>query len=232
MSFEMNNASMMRCEHAGEEFGDYLDGTLSGVEMAALAGHLQECAGCAQEFEELRVLQEQLSALGTEKAPEALQRQLRTALEVERERGAHLGWLEQVARLWKATLAPLALRVSGGLAVAMVLVCGLGWMFGAPLAVQANDDNMAHLVAPSYLYSEVPPQPIATRHDAPVVVEAEVDPQGRVYDYAIVEGPQDNGVQVRVEENLLASVFKPATVFGVPVKGHVLLTYTGVSVKG
>jgi anti-sigma factor RsiW len=232
MNFETNKASVMRCEQAGEEFGDYLDGTLSGVAMAALAAHLESCAGCAREFEDLRVLQEQLSALRAAKAPEALQRQLRTALEVERERGAHLGWAAQLARVWKTTLAPLALRVSGGVAVAMVLAAGLGWMFSAPLAVQANDDNMAHLVAPSYLYSEVPPQPIATRHDAPVVVEAEVDPQGRVYDYAIVEGPKDDGVQVRVEENLLASVFKPATVFGVPVKGHVLLTYTGVSVKG
>jgi hypothetical protein len=27
-------------------------------------------------------------------------------------------------------------------------------------------------------------------------------------------------------------VFKPATVFGVPVRGHVVVTFTGVSVKG
>jgi hypothetical protein len=35
-----------------------------------------------------------------------------------------------------------------------------------------------------------------------------------------------------VEQNLLTSVFRPATVFGVPVDGHVMLTYAGVSVRG
>jgi hypothetical protein len=59
-----------------------------------------------------------------------------------------------------------------------------------------------------------------------------VDTQGRVYDYAIIEGPTDSAVQVRVEENLLSSVFKPATVFGVPVRGHVVMTYMGLSVQG
>jgi hypothetical protein len=39
-------------------------------------------------------------------------------------------------------------------------------------------------------------------------------------------------VRRQVEQNLLTSVFKPATVFGVPVDGHVMLTYTGVSVRG
>ena len=66
----------------------------------------------------------------------------------------------------------------------------------------------------------------------PIVVEALVDSQGRVYDYRILEGPQDAEVRVRVENNLLGSIFKPATVFGVPVPGHVVMTYTGVSVRG
>jgi hypothetical protein len=105
-------------------------------------------------------------------------------------------------------------------------------MFAAPIAVQANDDRMANLIAPRYLYSQVPPQPIETVHDIPILVEASVDAAGRVYDYTILEGPQTDQVKVRVEDNLLASVFKPATVFGVPVRGHVVLTYTGVSVRG
>jgi hypothetical protein len=63
-------------------------------------------------------------------------------------------------------------------------------------------------------------------------VEALVNEQGRVYDYVIVNGPHSAQVQVQVADNLLASVFKPAMVFGVPVRGHVVLTYTGVSVRG
>jgi hypothetical protein len=124
----------------------------------------------------------------------------------------------------------VALRVSGGLAAAVVIAASLGWVFGAP--IQANDDRLAHLVAPRYLYSQVPPQPIAAGRDVPIVVEALVDTEGRVYDYEILAGPTDRAVQVRVQQNLLASVFKPATVFGVPVRGHVVLTYMGLSVRG
>jgi hypothetical protein len=59
-----------------------------------------------------------------------------------------------------------------------------------------------------------------------------VDTRGRVYDYTIVDGPRDQAVRLEVEQNLLSSVFTPATVFGVPVDGHVMVTYTGVSVRG
>jgi hypothetical protein len=134
--------------------------------------------------------------------------------------------------IWRSSIAPLALRLSGGFAVTVVLTGALCWMFGAPVAVQANDDAMAHLVAPRYMYSEVPPEPISTKRDVPIVVDAMVDSSGRVYRYTILEGPTDSEVNIRVENNLLTSVFTPATVFGVPVRGHVVITYTGVSVRG
>jgi hypothetical protein len=123
--------------------------------------------------------------------------------------------------------------VSGGLALAMLLVGGLGWMFAVPIAVQANDDGLADLRAPRYLYSQVPPLPITTDRDVPLVVEAKVDAAGRVYDYTVLAGPgDDQRVKLQLEQNLLASVFRPASVFGVPVPGHVVLTYAGVSVHG
>jgi len=241
MRFEANNPvqqtpRQLACEAAREEFDAYLDSAMNGVEMQAIAGHLEACVPCSREFGELRLLQQRLGELGTAAAPDRLQQQLCETLAVERERGAHLAWRGRMLLSWKSWLAPLALRVSGGLAAALVLAGGLGWLFAAPMvsSVQANDENMAHLVAPRYLYSEVPAQPIETHHDhdAPVVVQAMVDTEGRVYDYQIVAGPNDRDVQMMVEENLLASVFKPATVFGVPVRGQVVVTYAGVVVRG
>jgi anti-sigma factor RsiW len=224
------NAQQPLCEAVREGFSPYLDGAISGVEMAAISGHLDHCAGCSAEFAAWRSVQSALGELGPAQPPARLQSRLRAALAQERERGSYLAWPQLAARLWSRTLAPVALRVSGGLAAAVLIAASLGWVFGAP--IQANDDRLAHLVAPHYLYSQVPPQPIATGRDVPLVVEAMVDTQGRVYDYQILAGPTDHAVQVRVEDNLLASVFKPATVFGVPVRGHVVLTYMGLSVRG
>lgn len=219
------------CEVVREEFSAYLDGAVSGVEMAAIQEHLKGCGECDAEFEAWREVQSTLSGLGPAQAPERLQARLRAAIAVERERGSHLPMLQRGMLLWRSTLAPMAVRLSGGLAAALVLAGGLTWMFAAPI-VQANDDRMAHLVAPQYLYSQVPPRPVGDKRDTPVVVEALVDSRGRVYDYSILEGPADAAVKLRVEDNLMTSVFKPATVFGVPVRGHVVVTYTGVSVRG
>jgi hypothetical protein len=220
------------CTTVRNEFSAYLDGAVSGVEMSAIASHLDGCSECAAEFALWREVQVSLAELGPAKPPAQLQKRLRAVIAEERARGSHLPFFRRARLLWQSSLAPMALRVSGGLAAALVIVGGLSWMFAAPISVQANDDRMAHFIAPRYLYSQVPPQAIVTQHDTPIIVDAKVDDRGRVYDYSILEGPHDAQVKVRVEDNLLSSVFKPATVFGEPVRGHVVVLYTGVSVHG
>lgn len=230
MSLTQNNT--FDCTDVRNGFSAYLDGAVSGLEMASIAAHLNSCDDCAAEFSLWREVQRSLAELGPAHPPAQMQKRLRAVIAEERARGTHLPFMQRAHLLWKSSLAPIALRVSGGLAAALVIVGGLGWMFAAPIAVQANDDRMAHFVAPRYLYSQVPPQAIVTQHDTPIIVDAKVDDTGRVYDYAILEGPHDPQVKVRVEDNLLGSVFKPATVFGSPVRSHVVILYTGVSVHG
>jgi hypothetical protein len=220
------------CASVRSGFSGYLDGVVSGVEMAAISRHLRDCDDCAKDFNVWREVQRSLGELGPQPPPARLQARLRAAIAAERERGAHLPFFQRMLLIWRSSIAPLALRLSGGFAVTLVLAGGLFWMFGAPIDVQANDDAMAHLVAPRYMYSQVPPEPISTKRDVPIVVDAMVDSSGRVYRYTILEGPTDNEVRVRVENNLLSSVFAPATAFGVPVRGHIVITYTGVSVRG
>ena len=220
------------CQAARAAFSSYLDGAMSGVEMGRVAIHLEVCAPCTNEFSAWRSMQSALGELRSAKAPARLQAQLRAALSIERERGSYLSLAGRIAFLWKNSIAPLAVQGAGGLVAAMLLAAGIFRLFGPGVTVQANDDRLAHLVAPHYLYSEVPPQPIQTGREVPILVDAKVDTRGIVYDYTIIDGPSDPAVRVRVEQNLLSSVFKPATVFGVPVDGHVMLTYTGVSVRG
>jgi anti-sigma factor RsiW len=220
------------CPAARAAFSQYLDGALSGVEMGRVAKHLAGCAPCAREFEGWRSMQAALGELGSAKSPARLQEQLRVALDAERERGTYLSIPGRIALMWRTSVAPLAVQGAGGLAAAVLLLGGVFRLFGPGVVVQANDDGLADLVGPHYLYSQVPPQPIQTGREVPVLVDAKVDTRGRVYDYTIIDGPSDPAVRLRVEQNLLSSVFKPATVFGVPVDGHVMLTYMGVSVRG
>jgi anti-sigma factor RsiW len=220
------------CQAARAAFSSYLDGALSGREMGRVAGHLEACAPCTSEFQAWRSMQSALGELGSARLPDRLQAQLRAALSIERERGTHLPLTGRIALIWKNSIGPLAVQGAGGLVAALLLAAGLFRLFGPGVTVQANDDGLANLIAPHYLYSQVPPQPIQTGREVPVLVEAKVNTHGLVYDYTILDGPTDPAVRRRVEQNLLSSVFSPATVFGVPVDGHVMLTYAGVSVRG
>jgi hypothetical protein len=223
------------CLQVREEFSPYLDGDMSGTAMQSMAAHLDGCDDCAAEFAAWREIQGTLGSMGAAKAPAGLLARLRAALAEERERGTHLAWDRRLAAMWHATLAPIAFRAATGTVAAMLLIGGAGAMIawiGAPPEVQANDEPLGAMTAPHFLYSEVPPQPIEFGRDAPVLIEAKVDDQGRVYDYTILSGPTDKSVERRVQANLLASVFQPATIFGLPVPGHVVMTFTGVSVKG
>jgi hypothetical protein len=223
------------CGDVREQFSSYLDGALSGVQMHSMAEHMDGCSACATDFSDLRELQSSLAQLGPAKAPAGLQARLRAALVEERDRGTHLAWHQQAARVWRVNLAPIALRTAMGTAAAMVLVAGMGLaavVVDAPTAVQANDEPLGAVTAPHYLYSEVPPQPIEFGREAPIMIEAMVNEQGRVYDYKILSGPSDVRVERQVQANLLSSRFQPATIFGLPVPGRVVMTYTGVSVRG
>ncbi len=232
MMFRKANPVQGSCELLREKFSSYLDGRVTGVEMAAIDEHLQACTGCEREFAEWRSVQTALGELGPARVPERLQAMLRSAIATERELGTHLSFSERIVRVWHTGLGEASTRLAGGLAAAVILLGGAGQFLASNTPVFANDDNMAHLVAPRYLYSQVPPRPLETGHDVPVLVQVKVDERGRVYDYSIVAGPTDSRVRTRVEENLLASVFRPATVFGVPVSGEVVMTYSGVSVRG
>jgi hypothetical protein len=229
LAFDSREAA---CYAAREQFSPYLDGQMSGVEMAAVAAHLDGCSACAHEFSDLRAMQSVLADIGRVAAPARLQARLRNAVAAEREAGTNLSLAGRGVQAWDRWLAPWAGRAAGGLAAALVILGGLSWLTAPLNAVSANDDRMAHLTAPHYLYSFVPPTSIETHNDVPILVDAKVDAAGRVYDYAIIAGPTDAAARLSVEQNLLSSIFRPATVFGSPVNGHVMLTYMGVSVHG
>jgi hypothetical protein len=64
------------------------------------------------------------------------------------------------------------------------------------------------------------------------VVEAFVNVNGRVYDYRIVSGDATASMRAELDNTLLFSLFEPARSFGIPVRGTVVMSFSGISVKG
>ncbi|MDR3744727.1 MAG: anti-sigma factor [Acidobacteriaceae bacterium] len=238
----MKNSS---CKAIRSTFSDYLDGALSGLQMQQIARHIEGyeddrseriagCTACARELAAWRTAQEALSALGPLKAPADLSRRLRLAIAQEREQSNwHL--LDRLSLAWENSVHPLLLRATAGFAGSVALVGSVTLLLGvvaAPQAVLANDEPLGAITAPHYLYSTTTAETVATEYDSAVVVEASIDSSGRVYDYTIVAGPQDQAVRSQVVNQLLGSVYQPASAFGVPIRGRVVITFAGISVYG
>jgi anti-sigma factor RsiW len=215
-------------------FSEYLDGAVSGREMQAMSGHLETCGDCEAEFTAWRGVQQVLGTAGAVKAPDDLGMRLRLA--ISHENAKRQGrWWNNLQMRWENMLRPALVQASAGLAGAVVLIGGIGLLIGVvavPQPVLANDEPLGAMTAPHYLYSAVPEGPVTTSEDTTIVIEAKINSAGRVYDYAIVSGPQDAATEEQVRDQLLLQVYEPARVFGQPVKGQVLITFSGVSVRG
>jgi len=232
------------CKVVRSTFSAYLDGAVSGRQMQRIARHLAGandetsgertpgCRSCTRDLAAWRAAQEALTALGPVKAPADLALRLRQAIADERERHASR-LLASIQQTWQGAVRPMLLQVSAGFAGSLALLWCIALLVGAaaaPRDVQANDEQLGALTAPHLLYSTAASGSVVTVRDNPVVVEASVDSRGRVYDYKIVSGEQDPATRTQVANQLLGSVFQPATAFGIPVRGRVVVTFAAISV--
>jgi len=216
----MTSQACLKCRSS---FSAYLDGDVSGKQMQKIAKHLETCNDCTHEFAAWRAMQRSLSSLGPAKAPADLGLKLRLAISHEHAKRKS-NWLDTISVRWENAIRPMLVQVSAGFAGAVVLVGSIALLLGivaAPEPVMANDEPLGAMTAPHYLYSSVP-RAIVTDRDA----------QGKVYDYNLVSGPETAAVQTQIVDQLLTSVFQPASVFGAPVRGRVVLTFSGISVRG
>jgi hypothetical protein len=212
--------------------------------MQSISTHIEDCSDCATEFNVERGIVRALTSLGpvsgSAKEPADMVLRIRVALSQERAKKRNSSWASTVARwelAWRNTVGPFLLQLSAGFASAVLLlgmVTVLVGMFAHPEHASAQDEPLGMATAPRLLYSSGPTADVDQigTVNGPVVVEAYVNGSGRVYDYRIVNGPNDAQTRSEVENLLLFSVFEPARFFGQPVRGLAVLSFSGVSVHG
>jgi hypothetical protein len=237
----MNPITEISCNRTGNHFSAYLDGALTGVEMQAVARHLEGCPACSANFDGWRALQHNLSDLGPARPPADLALRLRVALSREQARSPRNS-LAQWRLRWDNTLAPFMLRASAGFAGAVLLVGAMTLLIGTfatPETLAARDEPIGMASTPHLLYSSYPvgaadgaDLKLLDNPSVPTVVEAYINGAGRVYDFRIISGSIDQQTYETLQNKLLFSLFEPARVFGQPVRGVAILSFSGVSVQG
>ena len=110
----------MNSEHVATLLDDYLDATLSPANAGVVARHLERCAACRAELEELRTLRQLLARLpASSPRPGVLERMLEIAVQGP----------APPAPLWRR---PVWFRA--GLAAAAVLLLAVGFTLGMHIA--------------------------------------------------------------------------------------------------
>jgi len=223
----------MTCTEIRKLFSPYLDGRVSGSEMLALTGHVEQCSSCAREYAATQRAQQLLARMGRKKAPADLALKLRLAISREaaqQRRPRFEGALVRFQNGLNAFMVP----ATAGLVSAVLIFGLLLGFFALPAELRADSGDV-----PLMLYTG--PQleqsafgtSLGNMGDDAVVVEAYVDANGRVEDYRILSQPGEaQAVLPQLKNLLIFTTFHPALSMGRPTSGTAVLSFSKISVKG
>jgi hypothetical protein len=219
----------MKCEEAKPLFSPYLDGTMSGAERQEVSGHLRACAECQSDYNLLENTRTLVSSLGRRQPPADLALRIKVALSSENARSRRSFLQNYMLRL-ENTFNGLMFPATAGVLSAIIF---FGVLIGllAPAQVSAYDDVPSSFYTPPRLQVSEYPEP-QLNLDTPVVIETYVDASGRVENYRIISGPDDEQVREQLDRALLFTIFVPAQSFGHPVPGKAIMSFSNISVKG
>jgi hypothetical protein len=204
----------------------YMDGGLERDQLQAVRFHLNYCAACRQKLECLQSIQSELRRLPRRRIPPDIS----LALRVRLSQHLHNDWLSRW-RVWlENSFRPLLLPASGGGLLAVICFGLLLSSQAMPLPPVARPDVPIALVTPPRL-RELPPINFNTDDDQ-LVVLTRVGAAGQVLGYEVVSGEVSPEVLYNLDRLIYFSIFEPATAFGTPTDGKVLLSLSRITVRG
>jgi len=196
-----------------------------------VAEHLAECPECAANLRRLSELREGLKSLPQAPVPDRLRTQLLVLASRERAHWNATGTVARALHTWAGNLKlaadnlmrPLALPLAGGLASAILLFGLLVPTLGfKPIIL--NDVPTGFYTAATLV--EV--APFGASNDE-TVVELYVDAKGQATDYSIQKGKVSPAMQADLTQMLFFARFTPATWFGQPTNGKVLVSFRRIN---
>lgn len=218
----------MRCTQARPLFSSYLDGAVSGAEMHEISEHLRQCGNCQEEYVLLEKTRSLLFGLGPQKAPPDLAVKIRITLSSERSRGWRQFLRGQLVR-WQHAFQSVMLPGAAGTVAAVFFFTALSG-FLVPPQVNADEDVPTALYTPPRLESSASVNELDL--DSPIVIETYIDATGRVQNYRIISGRDDEQVREQLNRALLFTIFAPAQEFGRPVPGKAVISFSHINVRG
>src|SRR5208337_4469233 len=223
----------MTCTEIRKLFSPYVDGSVSGSEMHTVTRHVEQCSECAREYAATQRTQQLLSNLGRQKAPADLALKLRLAISREAAQSRRPRFEGALVRFENALNAFMVPATAGLVSAVLIFGLLLGF-FALPAELRASSGDVPLMLytAPQLEQSAFGTS-LGNIGDDAVVIEANVDANGRVEDYRILSQPDDaKAVLPQLKNILIFTTFRPALSMGRPTTGTAVLSFSKISVKG
>jgi len=212
------------CVEIRRHFSDYLDDRCERESLRSIRFHLNYCASCREELEQLQAIQAELQALPRHRVPP----ELALSMRVHVSQRVHRNLLRQLWVRCENALQPLLIPASGGVLTAIIF---FGLLMGWQVAPASNiPDVPLQIVTPPRVRELAPIN--FNDGDQAVVVLGQIDAAGRVVGYRVLSGPVTPELTRSLDRTIYFSLFYPATMFGRPTDGQVVLCLRRITVRG
>jgi hypothetical protein len=212
------------CVEIRGSFSQYLDGECDRETRRSVQFHLNHCVSCREELLRWQAMQAEVRSLPHRNVPPQLALRLRVRLS----QMLHNNLLGRLIVRFENALQPLLLPASAGILTA-VICFGMIMGSGAPVESNAPDVPM-QLVTPPRVQALWPLD--FNTGDQPLVVVTHIDASGRVTDYQVLSGQRSPELTDRLNRMMCYSLFRPATMFGKPTHGRMVLSLRRITVRG
>jgi len=220
----------MKCSVVKGLMSSYLDGEVTRSQFAQVDSHLQNCVECAARYASVRQTQALVGSLGRKAAPPELALRLRVAVsqEIANQRRSRL---DSLRVHWENAFNAVMVPATAGLVTTLII---FGMLISSlyPSQMRQPNDVPTMLYTPAELQFTPFELSMGASADS-LVVEAYVGPDGRIQDYRILSALEDaQAILPALKNMLIFTSFRPATAFGQPTAGRVILSFSKVQVKG
>lgn len=224
----------MDCRSVQKSLSTHLDGKLAATESRKVRAHVQACPECEVRLYQTAQVRAALAGLCPAVPPVDLTAMLRITASRERERRIArrnpIRYLAGRLRLWAdGLMRPVALPAAGGLISALLLFALLVPSISFRRFPIENDVSLGIFTDPSVKSLS----PFGFTEPGDYTIEVDIDRDGRMVDFRITQGPhlsQNSEVRRSIENDLLFTEFSPATAFGRPISGKLMLSLRRVGI--
>jgi hypothetical protein len=220
----------MKCSEAKRLFSPSLDFMLEDRQVHELNQHIAECEGCDAEFSSLRQTRRMMATLAPHIAPPELALRIKVDISQHLAAKRHSRWESLFVR-WENVLNAFMFPATAGL-LSAVLIFGLLIGVLVPAHLSSANDVPTSLYTPPEMTSAPFGLEGGASNGEAILVEAVIDAHGRVQDYRVLSAPGQTGLSPEMKNALIFTQFRPATSFGLPTSGRVVISFSNINVGG